>query len=175
VKKQDTLENQANIAFLSIGSNLGNKKNNILNAKYLLEINSIKILKSSSIYETYSWPNKNYPKFYNVVIKIITKLKPSELFIAVKNIEKKLGRKRAKINSPRICDIDIIDYKGLSFSLNVNNNELLIPHPKLQDRNFVLFPLFQIEKNWIHPQKKTKIHNLIGNLDNSSLYSIKQI
>ena len=175
VIKQDISENLVNIAYLGIGSNLGNKKRNIDKAKYLLENDSIKILTASSIYETYSWPNKNNPKFYNIVIKIITKLKPSELFIAVKNIEKKLGRKRAKINSPRICDIDIIDYKGLSFSLNVNNNELLIPHPKLQDRNFVLFPLFQIEKNWIHPQKKTKIHNLIGNLDNSSLYSIKQI
>ena len=78
--KQDTSENLVNIAFLGIGSNLGNRKSNIEKAKFLLEKNSIKIIKSSNIYETYSWPNKNDPKFYNIVIKIITKLKPMNLF-----------------------------------------------------------------------------------------------
>ncbi len=173
--KQDTLENLVNIAYLSIGSNLGSKKRNIEKAKYLLEINSIKILKSSNIYETYSWPNKKHPKFYNIVVKIITKLKPSNLFTAIKNIEKKLGRKKSKFNSPRTCDIDILDYKGLICKLHVNNNNLTIPHPRLHNRNFVLFPLFEIEKNWKHPIKKTKIQHLIEKLDNYSLYSIKQI
>ena len=69
--KQDILENQVNVAFLAIGSNLGNKKKNIDKTKFLLEKNSIKIIKSSNIYETYSWPNKDDPKFYNIVIKII--------------------------------------------------------------------------------------------------------
>jgi len=175
VIKQDILENLANIVYLSIGSNLGNKRINIEKTKYILEQNSIKILKSSSIYETYSWPNKNHPKYYNIVIKVITKLKPTDLFFTIKGIEKKLGRKKSKINSPRICDIDILDYKGLSYKLQSNNHKLLIPHPRLYKRNFVLFPLFEIEKNWKHPLKKTKIQDLIGKLDNSSLYSIKQI
>ena len=175
VIKQDTSENLANIVYLAIGSNLGNKKKNIEKAKYLLEIKPIKIVKSSSIYETYSWPNKNYPKFYNIVIKVKTNLDPIKLFFVIKDIEKKLGRKKSIINSPRICDIDIIDYNGLVYKLDINNDKLLIPHPRLQNRNFVLFPLFEIEKNWIHPLKKKKIHDLIGKLDNSSLYGIKQI
>ena len=95
--KQDISENLANIAFLSIGSNLGSKKVNIEKAKFLLEKNSIKIIKSSNFYETYAWPNKNDPKFYNVVIKIITKLQPIKLFSIIKDIEKKLGRKK-KLN-----------------------------------------------------------------------------
>ena len=173
--KQDTSENLVNIAFLGIGSNLGNRKRNIEKAKFLLEKNSIKIIKSSNIYETYSWPNKNDPKFYNIVIKIITKLKPINLFKIIKDIEKKLGRKKTLVNKPRTCDIDILDYKGQIFKLSANNNKLNIPHPRLHNRNFVLFPLFEIEKNWKHPSKKTKIHDLIGKLDNSSLYSIKQI
>ena len=173
--KQDISENLANIVYLSIGSNLGNKRRNIEKTKYILEQNPIKIVKSSNIYETYSWPNKNHPKYYNIVIKIITKLKPIDLFFTIKSIEKKLGRKKSKINSPRICDIDILDYKGLSYKLEANNHKLLIPHPRLYKRNFVLFPLFEIEKNWKHPSKKTKIQDLIGKLDNSSLYSIKQI
>ena len=173
--KRDISENLVNIVYLGIGSNLGNKRRNIENAKYLLEKNSIKIVKSSNIYETYSWPNKNHPKFYNIVIKIITKLKPANLFFTIKNIEKKIGRKKSQANSPRTCDIDILDYKGLSYKLYAKNNKLLIPHPRLHNRNFVLFPLFEIEKNWKHPLKKTKIQDLIGKLGNSSLYSIKQI
>ena len=94
--KQDISENLVNIVYLSIGSNLGNKKNNIEKAKYLLETNKIKIVKSSNIYETHSWPNKNHPKFYNIVVKIITQLKPLNLFFTIKNIEKKLGRKKIK-------------------------------------------------------------------------------
>ena len=173
--KQDTLENQANIAFLSIGSNLGNKKRNIEKAKYFLEKKSIKIIKCSKIYETYSWPNRNHPKFYNIVIKIITEKDPMNLFFIIKNIEKKLGRKKALINRPRICDIDILDYKGQIYKLFANENKLIIPHPRLHSRNFVLFPLHEIEKNWKHPSKKTKIVDLLRKLNDSSLYSIKQI
>ena len=175
MKKQDISENLVNVVFLSIGSNLGNKKRNIEKAKLLLEEHSIKIIKCSSIYETYSWPNRNYPNFYNIVIKIISKFKPMNLFFIIKDIEKKLGRKKALINSPRVCDIDILDYRGQIYKLYENNNKLIIPHPRLHNRNFVLFPLFEIEKNWKHPSKKTKIQDLIGKLDNSSLYSIKQI
>ena len=85
------------------------------------------------------------------------------------------GWKKSKINSPRVCDIDILDYKGNCYNLENNGDNLLIPHPRLHLRNFVLFPLFEIEKNWKHPQKKTNIPDLIEKLDNSSLYSIKQI
>ena len=175
MKKQDILENLVNVAYLGIGSNLGNKKDNIEKTKYLLEANSIQIIKCSNFYETFSWPDKSKPKFYNIVVKIITKLDPKKLFLVTKNIEKKLGRKKAKVNSPRTCDIDILDYRGVVYKLDINNNKLLIPHPRLHSRNFVLFPLYEIEKNWNHPLKKTKIHDLIGKLDNSSLYSIKQI
>ena len=173
--KQDILENPVNIVYLSIGSNVGNKKANIEKSKHLLEENKIKIIKISSIYETYSWPNINHPKFYNIVIKIITKLNPLELFNVIKIIEKKLGRKKTKINAPRTCDIDILDYNGSCYKLSKNSDKLLIPHPRLHNRNFVLFPLFEIEKKWKHPSKKTKIQDLIKNLDNFSLYSIKQI
>ncbi len=73
---------------------MATKRRNIENAKYLLEKNSIKNCKKVlNIYETYSWPNKNHPKFYNIVIKIITKLKPTNLFLLLK-YRKKFGKKK---------------------------------------------------------------------------------
>ena len=92
-----------------------------------------------------------------------------------KLIEIKLGRAKSKKNSPRTCDIDIIDFNGEIFDFKVNQQKLTIPHPRLIDRNFVLFPLFEIDKNWKHPQKKTKIIDLIDNLSMNSLRTIKQI
>ena len=74
--KQDILENQANTVYLSIGSNLGNKRNNIELAKFNLFLNNIRIERSSSYYESLSWPEKKNPKFYNIVIKVSTKLVP---------------------------------------------------------------------------------------------------
>ena len=96
-------------------------------------------------------------------------------FIKIKVIEKTLGRKISKINTPRVCDIDILDYNKKCYNLKSKNHSIIIPHPRITNRNFVLFPLHEIERNWIHPQNKTKIHDLIQNLDDFSLYTIKQI
>ena len=122
--------------YLGIGSNLGNRKLNIEKVKFKIIENNIKILRSSNYYESLSWPNKKNPKFLNIVLKISTNLIPSELIKIFQNIEKSLGRKRAPKNSPRICDIDIIDYKNIQI-----NKEIILPHPRLHQRNFVLLPL----------------------------------
>ncbi len=174
--KQDTLENLVNTSYLAIGSNIGNKKYNINKTKYYLNKLPLLIIKTSNIFETNSWPNARDPKFYNIVIKVKTSLNLNKLFIKIKKIEKKLGRKfNAKKNSPRKCDIDIIDFNGKISKLMVNNQKLIVPHPRMIRRNFVLLPLYEIDKNWIHPQKKTQIVDLIDNLDSISLRSIKLI
>ena len=168
------LENQAKTAFLAIGSNMGDKKKNIELAKYKLEKNNIKIVKVSSKYETLSWPNKNNPKFINVVIKIKTDLSPLRLLEKCINIEKELGRKRIKKNDPRTCDIDIVDYnqKILRKSKSLN---LALPHPEMHKRNFVLLPLFEIAKTWIHPIKKISVKELVNSLGTKDLRAIKLI
>ena len=111
--KQDILENQVNIIYLGIGSNLGNKKLNIEKAKFELIQNNINILKSSSFYKSLSWPNTKNPKFLNIVIKVNTNLNPIELLEKCKKIETYLGRKKSPKNSPRVCDIDILDYNRI--------------------------------------------------------------
>jgi len=168
------LEKRAKIVFLSIGSNLGNKRKNIEFAKFKLEKNNIKIIKSSKNYETLSWPNKKKPKFINIVLKTKTFLSPNALMKKCLFIEKELGRLRNKKNEPRTCDIDIIDYDKKIVKSTINQN-LTIPHPKMHKRNFVLLPLFEIAKTWIHPIKKVSVRSLINALDFEDLKTIKLI
>lgn len=173
MKKQDISENLVNQVYLAIGSNLGNKINNIEISKIELEKYKIKILKSSSKYISESWPEPTMPHYINVIIKIKTSLAPLELLKICNLIEKKLGRIRSKKNAPRTCDIDIIDYdKKL---INEKNNKLTLPHPRMSERNFVLLPLFEVDKSWKHPKSKINIVNLINALPTKDLRSIKQI
>ena len=171
--KPGLLENQAKLSYLAIGSNLGNKIENIEKAKFELYCNEIKIIKISSNFESESWPNKSNPKFINIVVEIKTNLKPLELLKRCKLIEKKLGRKKSAKNDPRPCDIDIIDYQQKI--LNLKSGNLTLPHPRMSKRNFVLLPLFEINKSWKHPKSKSNIANLVNSLPIKDLRSIKQI
>jgi len=164
------LENQVDNIYLAIGSNLGNKKINIEQAKFELIQNNIWIEKSSNYYETLSWPNIKNPKFLNIVLKIKTNLPPLKLLYICKKIEILLGRKKRKKNAPRECDIDIIDYKSQKFK-----DKIILPHPRMTKRNFVLFPLYELDKAWTHPITGQDIKKLILSLPNRDIRSIKQI
>jgi len=164
------LENQVDNIYLAIGSNLGNKKINIEQAKFELIKNNIWIEKSSNYYETLSWPNIKNPKFLNIVLKIKTNLPPLKLLYICKKIEILLGRKKRKKNAPRECDIDIIDYKSQKIK-----DKIILPHPRMTKRNFVLFPLYELDKAWIHPITGLPIKKLILSLPNRDIRSIKQI
>ena len=171
--KQDISENLAKISYLAIGSNLGNKLENIEKAKFELQKNKVKIIKTSSNYVTESWPNSSNPMYVNIVIKVKTILSALDLLKVCNLIEKKLGRVRSVKNAPRLCDIDIIDYNQKI--LNLENNNLIIPHQSMRKRNFVLLPLFEIDKTWKHPKYGTNIVELINSLPVKDLRSIKQI
>ena len=175
VTRPDILENQVkkNI-FLAIGSNLGNKKHNIETAKTLLQLNGVFISRCSSYYITPSWPDPKKPEFLNIVVNVETKLLVENLLNLCNLIEKHLGRKRVVKNEPRTCDIDIIDYNKLIIN-TANSSNLVLPHPKVSSRNFVLLPLFEISKNWIHPKSKINIAKLINLLKEKDLTSIKKI
>ena len=154
--------------YLGIGSNLssrfGNRFTNINLAVSYLKEKKVNLIKKSSFYESFSYPNKDNPKFINIVIAVKTTLSPCDLMKTLLSIEEKLGRKRLKKNDPRTCDIDIIDYKNKIINSKFNNFELEIPHQSLDTRNFVLFPLKEICPNWIHPVNKRSIDVLIHNL-----------
>ena len=173
MKKLDFLENQVNYAYLAIGSNLGNKILNLELVKYELSKKKVHVVKSSSFYKTKSWPNPKFPEFINAVLYIKTNISLQKLFKHIKLIEKSLGRVKKPKNYPRICDIDIIDFNGKIFDyLKIN---LTVPHPSLEKRNFVLMPLYEINKNWIHPKTKKNVVNLISKLKYGDIRSIKLI
>ena len=168
--KLDTFENQVNTIYLGIGSNLGNRISNIEKAKSLLIENNVNLISVSSYFETPSWPDPKKPMFINIVIKTKCSYNPNKLLKLCKLIEKTLGRKKSTKNSPRECDIDIIDFNSMTLK-----GELNLPHKMMHKRNFVLFPLFEIEKKWFHPKMKIGIKQLINLLPNNDIRSIKQI
>ena len=113
------------------------------------------------------------PNYINVIVKIKTNLVPLKLLEICNLIETTLGRARLKKNEPRRCDIDIIDFNKKI--LNEKNGKLILPHPRMNKRNFVLLPLFEVEKSWKHPKLKINIVNLINSLPIKDLRSIKKI
>ena len=166
---------------LGLGSNLpssyGDRFKNIDLAISALIGYGIQIKKKSSYYESLSYPDKNNPKFINIVIDIETHLSPVDLASVLLFIEESLGRKRIKKNDPRSCDIDIIDYNNQIMNFKYNDLDFIVPHEKLIYRNFVLFPLEEIYPEWKHPKTKESITALIKNLpkeDKNSILMIKK-
>ena len=174
MKKQDISKNRAKIAYLAIGSNLGNRMTNINIAKSKLQSNSIIISKCSGNYESLSWPNPKLPKFINIVIKVKTFFNEKKLLFICNKIEYELGRFRVKKNEPRTCDIDIIDYNRKVCKIE-GKNFLNLPHPEISNRNFVLLPLYEISKNWKHPKTQISIIKLINRLKIDDLRALKKI
>ncbi len=161
----------------NLSSNFGNRFENIDLAISYLQSHKIQLLRKSNFYETLSYPNIKNPKFINVVIEVLTDLPPDEFASVLISIEETLERKRNQKNEPRTCDIDIIDYNGKVMNFICKGLIFKVPHEKLIYRNFVLFPLHEIEPNWIHPKTKEKISNLIAKLpeeDRKSILKIKK-
>ena len=97
-------------------------------------------------------------------------MKPKKLLKKCRDIEIKLGRKKSPKNDPRVCDIDLIDYNK-----SVISGQIILPHPRMHTRNFVLLPLLEINKDWKHPILKHHIKDLVLSLSNRDITSIKKI
>ena len=160
---------------LNIGSNLnsifGDKFVNISTSINLLIKSEFRVKKISNFYETPSYPNKNLPKFLNIGVLGTFDKGYKELLKIINLIEKKIGRIKSKKNDPRVCDIDIIDFDGNI----INLQNLSIPHVKSHLRNFVLYPIYQIDPNWNHPILKKNVKFLINKLDLKSRIEITRL
>ena len=161
---------------VAIGGNLHSK-----NGLHPVEIcqEAIKSLKSMSIIveKQSSWyrsdpiPKSDQPKFFNSVLVASTTLNELDVLNSLHVIEKKIGRIRKNINEARIIDLDLIDYSSKIHK----SNDIILPHPRAHLRRFVMQPLYEIEKNWVHPILKKDIKDLILSLSNKEIRSIKQI
>lgn len=153
------------ICYISMGTNLGDRMVNLEKAIFKLS-SFVSILKTSSLYETEPWGYKDNNDYLNIVIKIQTNLTPIHLLKKIKNIEKEMGRKKQKKITyvARIIDLDILFFS----SLIINMDHLIIPHPKLYNRNYVLKPLSEIDPEFRCPHTDKKVAELLLECDDDS-------
>ena len=151
-----------NFVFLQLGSNIGDRVLMFDKAKNLIKQKIGAIIKQSSIYETQPWGFNTDDLFLNQVLLVETKIQPDELLEIILNIEVALGRVRKSDKyESRLIDIDILFYDNLI----INNEKLIIPHPLIQDRLFVLEPLNEITRDFVHPVLKKTINELLLKCD----------
>jgi 2-amino-4-hydroxy-6-hydroxymethyldihydropteridine diphosphokinase len=146
-----------NKAYLLTGGNEGDKLGCLAQAKNDIEKEAGKILTQSALYETAAWGKTDQPSFLNQVLYIETLLDASALMIKLLQVEEKMGRKRLEKYGPRIIDIDILFFN----SAIINEKDLIIPHPQIQNRRFVLEPMNELSPEFMHPVLHKTIHQLL--------------
>lgn len=152
--------------FLGIGGNIGNKHLNFIKVARLIEAQLGKIVKASSIYETPPWGFVSEDHFWNQVFLIETKLEPERLLEEINDLETEFGRKRStgKYTS-REMDIDILYFENMY----LESEDLVIPHPRIQNRKFVLVPLVEIAPDFKHPLFRLTNLQLLENCKDESV------
>ena len=148
-------------ALIGVGSNIGLAAENCEKAIALInKSESVNVTAKSSLYESQPVGKTNQAWFVNATIEVCTTLAPEELLQLLLNIEQKFGRTRKEKWGPRIIDLDILDYEGLIMDSKV----LILPHPEMTQRRFVLEPLSQIAGETVHPLKQKTILELLKEL-----------
>ncbi len=153
------------IAYLSLGSNIGDREASLKRALTLLEERDLAIVRRSSIYETEPRELLHQPWFLNMVVEIETRLFPRQLLARILAVERALGRKRLVAKGPRTIDIDILLY-GRAI---VQTPDLSIPHPAMAERRFVLEPLAELIPDTKHPLCHRTIRDLLADVTDQKI------
>jgi 2-amino-4-hydroxy-6-hydroxymethyldihydropteridine diphosphokinase len=146
--------------FIGLGANIGNREQNLADALNLLAENGVQIIQTSPMIETPAWGNTNQPDFLNAVAQIITDLPPIALLHLLLATETKLGRIRTEKWSPRTIDLDLLAYHQLIF----RHPDLMLPHPFIAERSFVLVPWKVITPDFILPTTGKRIVEVLAEL-----------
>jgi 2-amino-4-hydroxy-6-hydroxymethyldihydropteridine diphosphokinase len=156
--------------FLSFGSNLGNRIQNIEKALDLLPKAGVEIRRVSSFYKTEPVGVGTQPWFVNCVAQVSTKLTPRQLLKTLKSVERALGRRRSAVKGPRPIDIDILLYENVV----VRSSVLTIPHERLGERRFVLVPLRELAAHTRHPVTQRTVREMLHDtMDRSKVIRMK--
>ncbi len=147
------------VAYLGLGSNIGDKEGHLTQALGIIS-ESCTIKKKSHLYLTEPVGNINQDWFLNNAVEVDTELDPRHLLTFLKSIERTLGRIKTVKNGPRIIDLDILFYEDQI----IKTKNLVIPHPLLHERLFVLQPLMDLNPDFVHPVLKKKIQEIYNNL-----------
>ena len=153
------------IIYLALGTNLGDRLANLHAAINLLSQSSIVHRQSSHVYETPPWGYTDQPAFLNMAVKCETDLDAASLLKRLKQIEVQVGRVESFHWGPRLIDIDILFYDNLV----MDTPQLVIPHPRLHERAFVLIPLADIAPDLVHPVLDKTIRELLQAVDRSGI------
>jgi 2-amino-4-hydroxy-6-hydroxymethyldihydropteridine diphosphokinase len=148
-------------AFLALGSNVGDREANLRTAVTLLQGDEIRVRRGSSLYETAPQELLDQPSFLNAVLEVETSLFPLQLLARVREIERKMGRRRVTPKGPRNIDIDILFY-GRNV---IATAELEVPHPRIAQRRFVLEPLAEIAPEFRHPLTGKTANEMLATLE----------
>jgi 2-amino-4-hydroxy-6-hydroxymethyldihydropteridine diphosphokinase len=148
------------LAYLGLGTNLGNREANLEKARAMLESDRLRVLRASSIWETAPRDVIEQPFFLNQVIEVETDWFPLQLLNCVKEVERRMGRVKTQPKGPRLIDIDILLYANST----VNTADLKIPHPALGERRFVLEPLAELTPDLRHPLSKQTVREMLKSL-----------
>src|SRR5574341_955882 len=153
-----------NTAYLALGTNLGDRGANLRTAIKSLAPEVI-VVAESKVYETPPWGYEDQPAFLNMAVKAETDLVPAALLGHLKRLEERMGRKAGFHWGPRLIDLDILFYDALILDMP----ELVIPHPRLQERAFVLVPLADIASDFRHPILGKTVRELMEAVDTSRI------
>lgn len=153
--------------YIALGSNLGDRAANLAKAREMLADN-IQVLKSSSIYQTAPWGYSEQDDFYNQVLECETELSPMRLLGRMKRIEKRMGRKKTFHNGPRLIDMDILFCNNLI----LETRRLVIPHPRMHERAFVLVPMAEIKPGFFHPVLGKTMVELLAKVDQEGVVKL---
>ncbi|MNK04678.1 Bifunctional folate synthesis protein [compost metagenome] len=148
-------------AYLLLGTNLGDRAKNLNTAIAFIEEEIGAIFAKSSVYETAAWGKTDQPGFLNQAVGLRSGLEPLPLLKLLLAIEQKMGRVRLERWGERLIDIDIIFYGE---AIILDSSDLILPHPEMHKRRFVLEPLNEIAENFIHPIFKEKVSSILSNL-----------
>jgi len=146
-----------NKAYLLLGSNIGNSHKQLAAAAKLIKKNIGKITRQSNLYVTAAWGNTKQPDFLNQVIVVETTCTAEETIKTILQVEKQMGRVRTIRNAPRIIDIDILFFNKEV----IQEKDLVVPHPEIQNRRFALVPLNELSPGLRHPVLNKTIHQLL--------------